>query len=79
MDEAVEAIKKGFGREPVFIREGGSIPIVITFQEELGANTLLIGLGQADDNAHAPNEKFSLRDFMKGVQTSAWFLNGLKR
>ncbi|MDX9755248.1 MAG: dipeptidase, partial [bacterium] len=64
MDEAVEAIKKGFGREPVFIREGGSIPIVITYQEELGANTLLIGLGQADDNAHAPNEKFSLRDFM---------------
>lgn len=73
--EAVEAIKKGFGSEPVFIREGGSIPIVITFQEVLGVHTLLIGLGQPDDNAHAPNEKFSLSDFMKGIQMSAWFLN----
>ncbi|MBD3265077.1 dipeptidase [bacterium] len=74
MQEAIEAIKQGFGKKPVFIREGGSIPIVITFQEELGANTLLIGLGQPDDNAHAPNEKFSLRDFERGILTSACFL-----
>lgn len=74
MDKAIRAIAKGFGKEPVFMREGGSIPIVIAFKEILGVNTLLIGLGQPDDNAHAPNEKFSMRDFEKGIKTSAWFL-----
>jgi acetylornithine deacetylase/succinyl-diaminopimelate desuccinylase-like protein len=73
--EAIEAIEQGFNTKPVFIREGGSIPVVITFQEVLGANTLLLGLGQPDDNAHAPNEKFSLADFDKGIKMSAWFLH----
>jgi len=74
MEEAVEALKFGFGREPSFIREGGSIPIVSTIYEELGLNTLLLGFGLPDDNAHAPNEKFSLRDYQRGILTSARFI-----
>ena len=74
----VDALEKGFGRKPVFIREGGSIPIVNTFKEELGLETLLLGFGQHDDNAHSPNEKFSLSDFQKGIVTVAHLFEGLK-
>ncbi len=74
----VDALEKGFGRKPVFIREGGSIPIVNTFREELGLETLLLGFGQHDDNAHSPNEKFSLADFQKGIITVAHLFDGLK-
>ncbi|MGB5107002.1 MAG: dipeptidase [Candidatus Zixiibacteriota bacterium] len=74
----VDALEKGFGRKPVFIREGGSIPIVNTFKEELGLETLLLGFGQHDDNAHSPNEKFSLTDFHKGIVTVAHLFEGLK-
>jgi len=75
LDKAKNALQKGFGKDPVFIREGGSIPIVLTLQEKLDVNTLLIGFGQNDDNMHAPNEKFSLKDFQKGILTSAWLLH----
>ncbi len=68
---AARAIEHGFGAAPVFIREGGSIPIVTAFREQLGVDTLLLGWGLDDDNAHAPNEKFSLADFHRGIQTSA--------
>ncbi|MCH2115594.1 MAG: dipeptidase [Pirellulales bacterium] len=68
---AADAIEIGFGTRPVFIREGGSIPIVNTFAEELGAEVLLLGWGQNDDNLHAPNEKFSLADFHRGIRASA--------
>lgn len=74
----VDALEKGFGRKPVFIREGGSIPIVNTFKEELGLETLLLGFGQSDDNAHSPNEKFSLADFHKGIITVVHLFDGLK-
>jgi acetylornithine deacetylase/succinyl-diaminopimelate desuccinylase-like protein len=72
------ALEKGFGVSPVFIREGGSIPIVNTFKQELGLDTLLLGFGQQDDNAHSPNEKFSLADFHKGVVTVAHLFEELK-
>jgi succinyl-diaminopimelate desuccinylase len=68
---ASTAIEAGFGRAPVFIREGGSIPIVTTFAEELGADVLLLGWGQNDDNTHSPNEKFSLDDYHRGTLASA--------
>jgi succinyl-diaminopimelate desuccinylase len=68
---AATAIEGGFGHRPVFIREGGSIPIVTRFYEVLNADTLLLGWGLADDNAHGPNEKFSLEDFHRGIRTSA--------
>ena len=68
---AADAIEIGFGNRPVFIREGGSIPIINTFAEKLGAEILLLGWGQNDDNLHAPNEKFSLADFHNGIRASA--------
>ncbi len=71
MAAAVLAIEHGFGRKPVFIREGGSIPVVSTFHEKLGVDTLLLGWGQNDDNTHSPNEKFCLADFHRGIKASA--------
>lgn len=71
MHAAKRAMKAGFGTDPVFIREGGSIPIVNSFAELLGVESLLLGWGQHDDNAHAPNEKFNLNDFQAGIRTGA--------
>lgn len=71
MTAASAAIEKGFGARPVFIREGGSIPIVGTFAEQLGADVLLLGWGLDDDNTHSPNEKFNLGDFHRGIHASA--------
>lgn len=68
---AVEAVAHGFGRKPVFIREGGSIPVVSTFHDLLGVDTLLLGWGLNDDNTHSPNEKFCLADFHRGIKASA--------
>jgi succinyl-diaminopimelate desuccinylase len=71
LQAAALAIEAGFGRRPVFIREGGSIPIVNTFVEVLQAEVLLLGWGQNDDNPHSPNEKFSLDDYHRGIRSSA--------
>jgi succinyl-diaminopimelate desuccinylase len=68
---AERAIEEGFGRRPVFIREGGSIPVVATFHDRLGVDTLLLGWGLPDDNMHSPNEKFCLADFHRGIKASA--------
>ncbi len=76
---AERAYKVGFGKEPVFIREGGSIPVVNTFQAELGAQSLLMGLGLPDDDAHSPNEKFRIEDFYRGMVTMAAFLEEMGR
>ena len=71
LQAAAEAIETGFGNRPVFIREGGSIPIVSTFAKKLEADVLLLGWGQNDDNLHSPNEKFSLADYHHGICSSA--------
>ena len=71
LSAASQAIEAGFGTAPVYIREGGSIPIVTSFKELLGIDTLLLGWGQNDDNMHSPNEKFSLDDFQRGIRSSA--------
>lgn len=76
---AARAIQHAFGRPPVYTREGGSIPIVRTFHDALGADTLLVGWGQDDDNAHSPNEKFSLADFHRGIRASAKLWDELSR
>jgi acetylornithine deacetylase/succinyl-diaminopimelate desuccinylase-like protein len=68
---AGRAIERGFGRKPIFTREGGSIPVVSTFQEELGLPAVLFGVGLPDENAHAPNEKLDLGNFHNGVISSA--------
>jgi acetylornithine deacetylase/succinyl-diaminopimelate desuccinylase-like protein len=69
---AGRAIEKGFGKTPVFTREGGSIPVVATFQELLGLPSVLFGVGLPDENAHAPNEKLDLQNFHGGVIASAF-------
>ncbi|MCA9171491.1 MAG: dipeptidase, partial [Planctomycetales bacterium] len=69
---AAKAIEQGFGRAPVFIREGGSIPICNSFAAALGVDTLLLGWGLDDDNTHSPNEKFCLEDFHRGIRSSAY-------
>ena len=68
---ASRAIEKGFGQKPVFNREGGSIPVVFTFQQELGLPSVLFGVGLPDENAHAPNERLDLGNFHNGVIASA--------
>src|SRR5947208_3932196 len=68
---AGRAIERGFGKAPVFTREGGSIPVVSTFQEELGVPSVLFGVGLPDENAHAPNEKLDLTNFHNGIIASA--------
>ncbi|MCA9218032.1 MAG: dipeptidase [Planctomycetales bacterium] len=79
MDAAARAIEKGFGHSPVFIREGGSIPIVNTFADKLHVDTLLLGWGLDDDNTHSPNEKFSLADYHRGIKASARLWQELSR
>jgi acetylornithine deacetylase/succinyl-diaminopimelate desuccinylase-like protein len=68
---AGRAIEAGFGKRPVFNREGGSIPVVSTFQEELGLPCVLFGVGLPDENAHAPDEKLDLGNFHGGIVSAA--------
>lgn len=71
MAAARAAIATAFGKAPVLIREGGSIPVVATFRKLLGVDTLLLGWGQNTDNLHSPDEHFSLEDFHRGTLASA--------
>jgi acetylornithine deacetylase/succinyl-diaminopimelate desuccinylase-like protein len=69
---AERAIEIGFGKAPVFIREGGSIPIVNLLTEILGSDSILMmGWGSPDDGAHSPNERFLLDDFHRGIRSAA--------
>jgi len=70
---AASALEKAFAAAPVFTREGGSIPVTVTFQEELAATSILMGFGLPDENAHAPDEHLDLENFHGGVLSSAWF------
>ena len=72
---ATEAMAKVFGKETVFVRGGGSIPIVGDFVRELGIPTVLMGFGLPDDNLHAPNEKFNLSNFHRGIESIVRFLS----
>ena len=65
------SIEQGFGKAPVFCREGGSIPVVSTFKEELGLPAVLFGVGLPDENAHAPNERLEVSNFHNGILASA--------
>lgn len=72
MNSARRAIEIAFGTAPVMIREGGSIPVVSTFRDLLGVDTLLLGWGRNSDNLHSPNEHFHLDDFHRGIRASAY-------
>jgi acetylornithine deacetylase/succinyl-diaminopimelate desuccinylase-like protein len=74
MRAAALAYRLGFGASPVFLRSGGTIPVVSAFQEVLGIPTVLMGFALPDDRIHAPNEKFHLPNFYRGIATSLCFL-----
>ena len=74
---AGEALSAVYGKEPVFMREGGSIPVASLFDSVLGVPVVLMGFGLPDDGLHAPNEKFSLRQLRLGMRTVAGFLGRL--
>ena len=74
MVAAAAAYERAFGRKPVYMREGGSIPIIAAFQTHLGLETVLMGFGLPDDRIHAPNERFYLPNFYRGIQASIHFL-----
>jgi acetylornithine deacetylase/succinyl-diaminopimelate desuccinylase-like protein len=67
---AAKAYERVFGREPVYLREGGSLPVVAMLIDVLHTPVAMIGFGLPDDNLHAPNEKFCLPNFFRGVETA---------
>ncbi|MCB0077820.1 MAG: dipeptidase [Anaerolineales bacterium] len=73
MQAASDAYEEVFGNRPIFVRTGGSIPVVSSLQRLLGLDTVLMGFGLPDDNLHAPNEKFNLNLYHKGIETAIAF------
>jgi len=71
---ATRALHEVWGRDTVFIRSGGSIPIVGDFSRHLNLPSVMMGFGLPDDNIHAPNEKFNLKNFELGIQSLIRFL-----
>ena len=74
---ASAALEEVYGKPPVFLREGGSIPIAALFSELLHVPVVLMGFGLPDDNMHAPNEKYSLNQYFNGIRTVASFIQKL--
>lgn len=77
MQKAVAAYKEVFGQDPLFLLEGGSIPVVKLFIDELGMPAVLMGFGLPDDNLHAPNEKFAIEQYRLGIQTLIYYYDSL--
>jgi len=77
MEAAVAAMSAGFGRRPVMQREGGSIPVATHLKSLLGMDTVLLGFGLPDENAHAPNEFLDLGNFFGGMATAIHFYHEL--
>jgi acetylornithine deacetylase/succinyl-diaminopimelate desuccinylase-like protein len=71
---AAKSMEKAFGRKIVYMREGGSVPIVAVFAKKLKAPVVLMGLGLNNENLHSPNEHFNLNHFRLGIISSAYFL-----
>lgn len=71
---AAEGLKKTFGKKPLFVRDGGSIPVVAILAERLKADTVLAGLGVEENGIHSPNERYALDAFYKGIAASAAML-----
>jgi acetylornithine deacetylase/succinyl-diaminopimelate desuccinylase-like protein len=76
---ASKAMAKAFGKKTVFMREGGSIPIVVEFANRLNASPVLMGLGLNTENLHSPNEHFDLNHFKLGIKSSAYFFEEFSR
>lgn len=72
---AAKAMEKAFGKKTVFIREGGSIPVIATFATVLKVPSVMMGLGLNSENLHSPNEHFDLKHFQLGILSSAYFMD----
>lgn len=70
---AAAAIKETFGKDPIPVRGGGSIPICALFEKELGIKIVFMGFGLDSDNLHSPNEKYDVFNFYKGIETIPYF------
>jgi acetylornithine deacetylase/succinyl-diaminopimelate desuccinylase-like protein len=70
---AAKAMEATFGKEPIPVRGGGSIPICSLFEKELGIKVVFMGFGLDSDNLHSPNEKYDLANFYKGIETIPYF------
>jgi len=79
LQAAVRALARSWAKPPAMIREGGSIPVMATFQETHGLPSILMGFGLADDNLHAPNEKFNLSSFHGGTKSCAYLYEELAK
>ncbi|MFB6372935.1 MAG: dipeptidase [Bradymonadaceae bacterium] len=77
VEAACDALEKTWGRETVFTRSGGTIPICSVFDQVLDVPTVLMGFGLNDDRLHSPNEKFNLENFYKGIESSTHLWNEL--
>ena len=76
---ASRALREVYGKDPVYARTGGTIPVVSTFQQLLGAEVVLVGFGLENDRMHSPNEKFDLVNYYKGIETSAALLRAFAK
>lgn len=72
---AEKAYEKVYGKVPVPVRSGGSIPIISAFEEILGLKSILMGFGLESDAIHSPNENYPLQQFFNGIETITWFYN----
>ena len=70
---ASKAIEQTFGKQPIPVRGGGSIPICALFEKELGIKIIFMGFGLDSDNLHSPNEKFNVENYYKGIETIPYF------
>ncbi len=70
---AAKAIETTFGKQPIPVRGGGSIPICALFEKELGIKIIFMGFGLDSDNLHSPNEKFNIENYYKGIETIPYF------
>jgi acetylornithine deacetylase/succinyl-diaminopimelate desuccinylase-like protein len=77
IETAARALEETFGAKTVYIRSGGSIPVVSLLQQQAGIPSVLMGFGLPDDNLHAPNEKFHLPNFYRGIEAVGRYLEML--
>lgn len=79
IQSAMNALRRTYNKEAVFMREGGSIPIVNTFTQALHAPVVLMGFGLPGDNIHSPNESFAVANFYGGIETSIYFIDEISK
>jgi acetylornithine deacetylase/succinyl-diaminopimelate desuccinylase-like protein len=70
---ASKAVETTFGKVPIPVRGGGSIPICTILEKELGVKIVFMGMGLDNDNLHSPNEKYNIENYYKGIETIPYF------